>query len=42
MLQFLVLVTAWDKNYPIRVDIILVGCVMVHMQRIFDKLLLQH
>ena len=23
--------------YPIRVDIILFGCVMVHLQRVFDK-----
>ena len=41
MLKFL-LVTAWDESYPIRVDIILVGCVMVLMQRVFDKLLLLH
>ena len=39
MLKILFLVTAWDYSYQIRVDIIFVGCVMVHMQRVFDKLL---
>ena len=33
---------ARGESYPIIVDIILVGCVMVHMQRVFDKLLLLH
>ena len=42
MLKFLVLVIARHQIYPVRVDIILVFCVMVHMQRLFDKLLLLH
>ena len=33
-------VTACDDSYPIRVGIILVRCVMVHMQRVFEKLCL--
>ena len=42
LIFFFFLVTAWDESYPIIVDVILVGCVMVHMQRDFDKLLLLH
>ena len=37
---FILLVTAWVESYPVIVDIILVGCVMVYIQRVFDKLLL--
>ena len=29
--------TAWDESYPVRVDIILVGCVMVQMQRVLTN-----
>ena len=28
--------------YPIRIGVILFVCVMVHLQRVFDKLLLLH